>query len=374
MFYDREPLWPWHKVVFDPMHGLHMEGNVLLEESVQLPLACADEVDTVAKAKLLKATDEINELWRSYNFPKYIQFGKDTNGAKFKQLDGPTWKAALRSNVLKKTYEIMRRDVYPLLEVVDGSWKPPKVEEQLAKDLQSSGKAKRKGAKAKAKGGAGKRKKVARATKFGDSSDDSDDDSDDDGTEAESATKDAAGAAAIQQLTYAQRTGAAWTAFISFYEHLHKDHDVKSSTWDKAERERRGLEAAEMAVNLQRAMLALIGSYRRRTYAHDLVYGIYHLYVLYGKPWNASTEGNEHAHQDMKQYFSHLCCHNDKGKDGDVLQVLKLMHVRAHLMNTYGGKFLPNSEYAMMRANRMGAEAKTGKKQVGLKMYAETRR
>ena len=269
--------------------------------------------------------------------------------------------------MLKKTYEIMRRDVYPLLEVTDGSWQPPKVEEQLANDLAASGKTKRKGAKAKAKGGAGKRKKVARPTKFGDSSDD---DSDDDANEwGEQAAADDAGQ--IKQLTYAQRTGAAWTAFISFYEHLHKDHDVKSSTWDKAERERRGLEAAEMAVNLQRAMLALIGSYRRRTYAHDLVYGIYHLYVLYGKPWNASTEGNEHAHQDMKQYFSHLCCHNDKGKDGDVLQVLKLMHVRAHLMNTYGGQFLPNSEYAMMRANRLGAETKEGKKQVGLKIYAE---
>eukprot|EP00966_Prymnesium_polylepis_P175516 4061938-Prymnesium_polylepis.1 len=99
-------------------------------------------------------------------------------------------------------------------------------------------------------------------------------------------------------------------------------------------------------------MLALIVSYRRRTYAHDLVYGIYDLYVTFGKPWAAATEGNEHLHQDMKQYFARTCAVTTatKGKDGDVLQVccrwtevLKLMHMRQHVLEKYGGKYLPNS-------------------------------
>ena len=51
---------------------------------------------------------------------------------------------------------------------------------------------------------------------------------------------------------------------------------------------------------MQRAVLALIGSHRRRTYAHDLVYGSYQQYMLFGKPWSCATEGSEHAHQDMK--------------------------------------------------------------------------
>ena len=109
--YDQETLWPWSKAVFDPMHGMHYEGNVLLDESVQ-PLAAAEDLDPAAKADVLQATEEINTLWRGYNFPKYIQFGKDGAGSRFKHLDGPTWKGALRSNVLKKTYEIMREKVY----------------------------------------------------------------------------------------------------------------------------------------------------------------------------------------------------------------------------------------------------------------------
>mmetsp|Transcript_41991 Transcript_41991/g.115936 ORF Transcript_41991/g.115936 Transcript_41991/m.115936 type:complete len:101 (-) Transcript_41991:27-329(-) len=74
------------------MHGMHYEGNVLLDETVQLPLAAAEDLDPAAKADVL---------------------------------DEPTWKWALRSNVLKKTYEIMREKVYPLLEVREGTWKAP---------------------------------------------------------------------------------------------------------------------------------------------------------------------------------------------------------------------------------------------------------
>ena len=154
---------------------------------------------------------------------------------------------------------------------------------------------------------------------------------------------------------------------------MHEGHDVKLKDLPREERERKGEYAAELALDMERAMLALIGSYRRRTYAHDLVYGIYDLYVTFGKPWAAATEGNEHLHQDMKQYFSHMCCHNGKGKDGDVLQVLKLMYVRQHVLDKYGAKYLPNSEYACMRANRIGTEKvskKKGKILVGEKKYS----
>ena len=81
---------PWNKAVFDPMHGMHYEGNVLLDETVQLPLAAAEDLDPAAKVDVLQATEEINTLWRGYNFPKYIQFGKDGSGSRFKHLDGPT--------------------------------------------------------------------------------------------------------------------------------------------------------------------------------------------------------------------------------------------------------------------------------------------
>eukprot|EP00966_Prymnesium_polylepis_P323673 7379830-Prymnesium_polylepis.1 len=42
------------------MHGMHYEGNVLLDETVQLPLAAAEDLDPAAKTDVLQATEEIN--------------------------------------------------------------------------------------------------------------------------------------------------------------------------------------------------------------------------------------------------------------------------------------------------------------------------
>ncbi len=67
--------------------------------------------------------------------------------------------------------------------------------------------------------------------------------------------------------------------------------------------------AVDLSLNMQKASAALLGTSRRRTYSHDLVYGLHPLYTLFGKPWNAATEGNEHAHQDMKNFFRHLSSH-----------------------------------------------------------------
>lgn len=130
------------------------------------------------------------------------------------------------------------------------------------------------------------------------------------------------------------------------------------------ERSKRGDTAVELAINMQRAMLALIGTHRRRTYAHDLVYGIHQLYMLFGKPWNAATEGNEHAHQDMKKYFHDLACHNPKHPKSSCYQVLRLTLVKRQLLQTKSN-LLPNSNYAAMRANRVlqeDAARKPGKK------------
>ena len=75
-----------------------------------------------------------------------------------------------------------------------------------------------------------------------------------------------------------------------------------------AEREELADEAVALALDFQRTMIALIGTHRRRTYAHDFVYGMHQLYMLFAKPWHAATEGNEHAHQDMKKYFHGMAC------------------------------------------------------------------
>ena len=179
------------------------------------------------------------------------------------------------------------------------------------------------------------------------------------------------------QLTYSQRVGAAFVAFIQFYAYLKQDHGVYANTLTKEMREKRADDAIELALTMQRAMLALIGTSRRRTYAHDLVYGTYLQYKLFGKPWNCATEGNEHAHQDMKKFFKNMANHNPKSQDGDCFQVLRMMVIKNQMMHTKS-HLLPASKYAAMRANQVIAEhaariegkrrgAQSGPK--GLKMY-----
>jgi hypothetical protein len=170
--------------------------------------------------------------------------------------------------------------------------------------------------------------------------------------------------------------GAAFVTFIAFYRFITADHGVPASQLDAVERSKRGDIAVELAINMQRAMLALIGTHRRRTYAHDLVYGIHQLFMLFGKPWHAATEGNEHAHQDMKKYFRELACHNPRNPKSDCFQVLRLTLVKRQLLQTKAN-LLPNTNYAAMRANRVlqedaarKSEKKRGKESgpKGLKM------
>ena len=153
----------------------------------------------------------------------------------------------------------------------------------------------------------------------------------------------------LLNLTYAQRAAAAVCAYISLYTYMHENASVKASGVDLDERTRRGGEAARRAVELQRAIVALVGTHRRRAYAHDLVYGMHQLYTLFAKPWNASTEGNEHAHQDMKNFFRHMVCH----RGHDALDVLKLLIVKSYVFESVAEERLAHSEYCAMRVNSL---------------------
>ena len=157
---------------------------------------------------------------------------------------------------------------------------------------------------------------------------------------------------------YSQRVGVAWVAYIDLYDFLKSGHDIPASQLTPTARSERGDIAVDHALNLQRAMLGLIGTHRRRKYAHDLVYGMHQLYTLFGKPWNAATEGNEHAHQDMKRFFHSMACHNPSHPNSDCYQVLRMTVIKAQLLHTKS-HLLPASNYAAMRANRVLAESAT---------------
>ena len=111
-------------------------------------------------------------------------------------------------------------------------------------------------------------------------------------------------------------------ALCTHWELTHADYgDASDMSQDK--RKELGLEAAELGKEVERAMLACMGVDKQRTYAHDIMYGLPKLYRLLGKPYLGATEGNEHAHQEMKTYFRQMCSHSDKNKC-DCLQFMNL--------------------------------------------------
>ena len=123
-------------------------------------------------------------------------------------------------------------------------------------------------------------------------------------------------------------------------------------------------------------MLALIGTHRRRTYAHDLVYGLHKLYKLFGKPWNAACEGSEHAHQEIKAFYADMVCHSGKHGHSDAYEILRLRLVKSQILSDFASGILPHSKYASARADKMWSQlaAKSGptkgqaKPDIGTKM------
>lgn len=370
----RKPLLPCHYFVFDIMHGMHNEANVLLDESVHQHLMVAKtSKDEQVIQTITTAQTKINALWKEQHLPKFIQFGHDEDGVHSHAMNGPTAEAVMdRPSLIIETIQLMA-PVYELLET--RKQVPPLQAEVVGEGAISGPKPDQKKEQAKAKGKvkepAKKSRKVdwgarEKATKAGgekapDIEKQGKEPTHTDGTR--TSTTDRPGDASSQQenppaasrLKYSQRVGAAWVAYIELYDYLKSGHGVPASELTPDIRMQRGDTAIELALNLQRAMLGLIGTHRRRTYAHDLVYGMHQLYMLFGKPWNAATEGNEHAHQDMKKFFHGMACHNPSMPHSDCYQVLRMTVVKAELLRSKA-HLLPASNYAAMRANRVLAE------------------
>ena len=124
----------------------------------------------------------------------------------------------------------------------------------------------------------------------------------------------------------------------------------KASSVSKAERDK----ACARVHRFGQAMINMIGEHRRRAYAHDLYYGMHKLYDLYGKPWNGSTEGGEHAHQEVKRMFLKMACHSRAHAakyHGAQFQVLEQGVIKQQLIRKRALDDLNPSEYNAMRAN-----------------------
>jgi hypothetical protein len=123
--------------------------------------------------------------------------------------------------------------------------------------------------------------------------------------------------------TYLQRVSSMYYALACHWDFSHPHGVIDCKLLSAEDREARATLAAELGVELQRAMVLCMGTEKRRTYAHDLVYGPAKLYMLLGNPYLGATEGNEHAHQEMKKFFHQMCSHSSKSKC-DCLQFMNL--------------------------------------------------
>lgn len=106
---------PFHFVVFDPMHGIHNEANVLIDEAVHQHLMVQSPDPDVMEV-LATAQENVNKRWKDANLPKFIQFGRDKQGAHSHALNGPAFKAVWsKPELIIETIKDMS-PVYALLE------------------------------------------------------------------------------------------------------------------------------------------------------------------------------------------------------------------------------------------------------------------
>ena len=111
----RPPLLPFHYVTHDPMHAVHNEANALLDEAVHKHLMVESD-DAEVKKTMEHAQALINKDWKDANLPKFIQFGRDNQGAHSHALNGPCFEAVWgRPDLIIRTITNMG-PVYALLE------------------------------------------------------------------------------------------------------------------------------------------------------------------------------------------------------------------------------------------------------------------
>ena len=153
--------------------------------------------------------------------------------------------------------------------------------------------------------------------------------------------------------TYLETVSYMMLALTELWTFLHQN-ELDSSKIGPEMRASRAAVAEKLALELEGAILSCVGTKRRRTYAHDMVYGLRKLYMLYGKPWMGSTEGNEHAHQEMKGMFRHMCGKSSKRR-GAILQLMDLGASKRILVNEVAGE-LPRQAYtATLTGLQVGA-------------------
>ena len=82
------------------------------------------------------------------------------------------------------------------------------------------------------------------------------------------------------------------------------------------------------------------------------------LYEAVGKPYLAATEGNEHAHQEMKKFFHGLCAHSSRIKSN--VHAFLDLHIARKNINFAGQCELPRTARTEMWTGMTMARVKKG--------------
>jgi len=164
----------------------------------------------------------------------------------------------------------------------------------------------------------------------------------DEGEEEEGAPPAAAPAAAPVP-TYREKVVVMFLSLSAHWLFTHSVNERKSSEILPAERTELAREAYTLGVDVVQAVVAVCGDEARQTYLHDIVYGLQKLFLILGKPYLGATEGNEHAHQEMKKDFHAMCSHSNKAA-GSMLQLMNLHYLRRNVYSRHATFAPPTKE------------------------------
>ena len=357
-WFGRYPLLPYDYVVYDELHLAINQFNAITEEAFNSHLSREDGPKELQET-LAKLRAELNALVQGAGI--MLTYGEK---GKTSAANGPKLKKMMRAaNVLKQAVELMK-PYYDLMEAeAHESVRHPSMTNAEANELRETSKGagaalaaaapaapKRKVGQKKEKTGFAKKKKKSKAAPTMDArrpliqpvaEDPEEEEEEEEGGGELFCPQVGQPHTAPEGAKYESYYSRVCKMFYTFCERWTFIHQNDLELIDVDLRKARGKEAKMLGLAVATATIDCVGTKRQLTYLHDIYYGVQKLYEVLGKPYLASTEGNEHAHQEGKMAFKRCISHSCKRRC-DSLQLMDFHHARRNV-NSIGASELPRN-------------------------------